>query len=155
MSARRVFGREVCVSGFYLSVGDEVVLKRDVTESVVEAFAEVSGDHSPNHVDQAAMSSSAYEGRIAHGALIVAFMSACSTAIVERVPGVRDTETPVSLGYDRIRFIKPVFIGDTVSLRYRIAEVDVERRRTRSEIAVTNQDEDLVCVGEHILKWVS
>lgn len=140
---------------FYLAVGDEVTLDREVTESVVEAFAQVSGDHSPNHVDEGAMSQSAYEGRIAHGALLVAFMSTCSTMIVERVPGVRDRETPVSLGYDRIRFIKPVFIGDTVSLRYRVGEVDAERRRTRAQITVTNQDGETVCVGEHVLKWVS
>lgn len=143
------------MDGFYLAAGDEVTLTREVTESVVEAFAEVSGDHSPNHVDEGEMSQSAYEGRIAHGALLVAFMSACSTAIVERVPGVRDTETPVSLGYDRIRFIAPVFIGDTVSLRYRVCEVDAPRRRTRSEITVTNQHGRPVCVGEHILKWVN
>ncbi|MBN9059454.1 MAG: dehydratase, partial [Rhizobiales bacterium] len=63
--------------------------------------------------------------------------------------------TPVSLGYDRIRFLKPVYIGDTVRLRYAVREVDAERRRARSEIIVTNQNGDTVCVGEHILKWVS
>lgn len=142
------------MGNFYLAVGDEVTLVREVSESVVDAFAEVSGDFSPNHVDEGAMSQSAYEGRIAHGALLIAFMSTCSTMIVEKVPGVRDKETPVSLGYDRIRFIRPVFIGDTISLRYRIKEVDADRRRTRSEITVTNQNQETVCVGEHILKWV-
>lgn len=143
------------MTDFYLNVGDSVTLEREVSEAVVNAFAEVSGDHSPNHVDEAAMSGSAYEGRIAHGALIVAFMSTCSTMIVERVPDVRATETPVSLGYDRIRFLKPVFIGDTVRLRYAVREIDTERRRARSEISVTNQNDETVCIGEHILKWVS
>ena len=64
---------------FYLKVDDAVTLEREVSEAVVNAFAEVSGDHSPNHVDEGTMSGSAYEGRIAHGALIVAFMSTCST----------------------------------------------------------------------------
>jgi acyl dehydratase len=144
-----------CVSEFYLSVGDEVVLEREVTESVVDMFAAVSGDHSPNHTDDDAMSGSAYRGRIAHGALLIAFMSACSTEVVERVPGVRERETPVSLGYDRIRFVKPVFIGDTVRLRYAVREVDAARRRVRSEITITNQNDEMICVGEHILKWVS
>lgn len=143
------------MTDFYLKVDDAVTLEREVSEAVVNAFAEVSGDHSPNHVDESAMSGTAYEGRIAHGALIIAFMSTCSTQIVERVPNVRATETPVSLGYDRIRFLKPVYIGDTVRLRYAVREVDVERRRARSEITVTNQNGDTVCVGEHILKWVS
>jgi acyl dehydratase len=70
------------------------------------------------------------------------------------VPNVRATETPVSLGYDGIRYIKPVYIGDRLRLRYAVKEVDAYRRRTRSAITITNQTGDLVCVGEHILKWV-
>jgi 3-hydroxybutyryl-CoA dehydratase len=142
------------MSSFYVSVGDEVVLERHVSEAAVQAFADVSGDHSPNHVDESAMSGSAYQGRIAHGALIVAYMSACSTEIVERIPNVRATETPVSLGYDRVRFLKPVHIGDDLRLRYAVREVDAERRRARAEITVTNQNDETVCVGQHILKWV-
>jgi 3-hydroxybutyryl-CoA dehydratase len=141
-------------SQFYLNPGDEVVLEREVTESAVRAFADVSGDHSPNHVDDGQMEGSTYGGRIAHGALLVAYMSACSTEIVERVPDVRATETPVSLGYDRIRFLLPVRIGDRVTLRYTVREIDAERRRARSDIIVTNQNNETVCVGEHILKWV-
>ena len=140
---------------FYLAAGDEVVLRRHVSEAAVHAFADVSGDHSPNHVDATDMSASTYKGRIAHGALLIAYMSACSTEIVERVPDVRATETPVSLGYDRIRFIKPVFIGDDLTLRYAVREIDPARRRARSDITINNQRGELVCVGEHILKWVA
>jgi acyl dehydratase len=64
------------------------------------------------------------------------------------------TETPVSLGYDRIRFLGPVFIGDTVTVRYEIKAVDTRARRSRAELKITNQDDELVVVGEHILKWV-
>ena len=60
------------INGFYLKPGDEVTLEREVTESAVNGFADISGDHSPNHTDQGAMSGSAYKGRIAHGALLVA-----------------------------------------------------------------------------------
>jgi 3-hydroxybutyryl-CoA dehydratase len=140
---------------FYLEVGDALEVERDVTEQAVEAFAEISGDRSPNHVDEGVMSGSAYGGRIAHGALLVAYMSACSTALVERIPGVRASETPVSLGYDRIRYLKPVYIGDRLRLRYAVEAVDAARRRARSRIDVTNQRGELVCVGEHILKWVA
>jgi len=143
------------INGFYLKPGDEVTLEREVTESAVNGFADISGDHSPNHTDQGAMSGSAYKGRIAHGALLVAYMSACSTEIVERVPNVRATETPVSLGYDRIRFIQPVFIGDRLKLNYKIREIDPARRRALADIAIVNQAGDTVCVGEHILKWVA
>ena len=143
------------MSEFYLKVGDEVVQERLVTGAAISAFAEVSGDHSPNHMDADDMSKSSYGGRIAHGALLIAYMSACSTEIVERVPGVRSTETPVSLGYDRIRFLKAVFVNDKVRLRYTVKDVDPGRRRTRAEIVVSNQKDEVVCVAEHILKWVA
>jgi acyl dehydratase len=139
---------------FYLKPGDHVTLEREVTEDAVKTFADLSGDHSPNHVDEGAMSGSAYQGRIAHGALLIAYMSACSTEIVERIPNVRATETPVSLGYDRIRFIKPVYIGDRLKLHYTIRMIDAAKRRACADISIANQNGDTVCVGEHILKWV-
>ena len=64
-------------------------------------------------------------------------------------------ETPVSLGYDRIRFIKPVYINDTVTVTYTISEVDTKQRRSVSNIEVVNQTGDTVAVAQHILKWVS
>jgi acyl dehydratase len=140
---------------FYLKVGDEVTLEREVTPRAVDGFADISGDHSPNHTDDAMMTGSAYKGRIAHGALLVAYMSACSTEIVERIPNVRATETPVSLGYDRIRFIRPVYIGDRIKLHYQVRAIDPARRRAISDITIANQDGHTVCVGEHILKWVT
>jgi 3-hydroxybutyryl-CoA dehydratase len=146
--------RELEMMEFYLKVGDEVIQDRQVSAAAIAAFADVSGDRSPNHVDDDEMSKSAYGGRIAHGALLVAFMSACSTEIVERTPNVRSTETPISLGYDRIRFLKPVYVGDKVRLCYTVKEIDATRRRARSEIVIVNQKNETVCVGEHILKWV-
>lgn len=142
-------------AGFYLAPGDEVVLERTVTDADVEGFAELSGDRSPNHVDEAAMAASVYKGRIVHGALLVAFTSACSTAIVERVPQARRTETPVSLGYDRIRFLKPVYIGQRLTFRYVVRTIDAARRRSLSDFTIHGAGGDLVCVGEHLLKWVS
>ena len=53
-----------------------------------------------------------------------------------------------------MRFLKPVYINDTVSVTYTIAEIDEERRRSRSDIEVVNQNGETVAVAEHILKWV-
>ncbi|HXT06510.1 MAG TPA: MaoC/PaaZ C-terminal domain-containing protein [Roseiarcus sp.] len=82
------------MSAFWESVGDEAVFERDVTEAAVAAFADVSGDHSPSHTAEGVMGGSVYIERIAHGALIVAYMSACSTELVERIPNVRSEGTP-------------------------------------------------------------
>ena len=63
-------------------------------------------------------------------------------------------QTAVSLGYDKVRFLGPVFIGDTVTLTYTITEVDPLKRRSRSDIKMVNQKGELVGVAQHILAWV-
>ena len=53
--------------------------------------------------------------------------------------GLADTETPVSLGYDRIRFTAPVFLGDTITVTYTITELHPVPRHFRSKIEASNQ----------------
>ena len=141
------------MSEFYVSVGDQVSFAKTVGEYDVYGFAGITGDFSGNHVDEEFMKRSVYGRRIAHGVLLVGYMSTCSTMMIAKASGTESGETAVSLGYDRIRFLGPVFIGDTITVTYRIAEVDPERRRSRSEIEVRNQSGELVAVAEHILKW--
>jgi acyl dehydratase len=141
------------MSEFYVSVGDQVSFSKTVGESDVYLFAGITGDFSGNHVDEEFMKRSVYGRRIAHGVLLVGYMSTCSTMMIAKANGTASHETPVSLGYDRIRFLAAVFIGDTITVTYRIAEIDPERRRSRSEIEVRNQKGELVAVAQHILKW--
>src|SRR5262249_20691600 len=58
------------------------------------------------------------------------------------------------LGYDRVRFLAPVFIGDTVTLTYTIAEVDAQKRQSLADIEVVNQNGVRVAVARHILRGV-
>ncbi len=142
------------MSGFHVAIGDQVRFAKTVGESDVYLFAGITGDFSANHVNEAAMQGSAYGRRIAHGALLIGFMSTASTLMIEQAGGVPADATPVSLGYDRIRFLAPVFIGDTITVTYKIAEIDPVRRRARAGIEVKNQDGTLVAIAQHILKWV-
>jgi 3-hydroxybutyryl-CoA dehydratase len=138
-----------------VEVGDEAVFSKTIGESDVYLFAGISGDLAPVHVNEAFMATTPYGRRIAHGALLIGFMSTTSTMIVDKRRVADADEVAVSLGYDRIRFLSPAFIGDTVTVTYRIAEVDEARRRSRSKIVVTNQRGEEVAVAEHIMKWVS
>lgn len=140
--------------GFYVRVGDRVTFSKTVGESDVYLFAGISGDFAGIHVNEEYMKGSAYGRRIAHGALLVGFMSTASSLMIAGCMDDDIDETPVSLGYDRVRFVGPVFIGDTVTVAYRIDEIDVERRRSKAGIEVTNQNGETVAVAEHILKWV-
>jgi acyl dehydratase len=142
-------------SDYFVSVGQEVTFAKTVSESDVYLFAGITGDLSSNHVNEAVMAKSKYGRRVAHGALVVGFMSTGSTRMIETHGGAAiGKATAVSLGYDRVRFIAPVFFGDTLTVSYRITRVEPERDRTYGIIAVTNQDGVQVASAEHILKWV-
>jgi 3-hydroxybutyryl-CoA dehydratase len=138
----------------HVDVGDQVRFSKTVSESDVYLFAGITGDFSGNHVNEEFMRSSMFGRRIAHGALLVGFMSTTSTLMIERSLQRGLDSTPVSLGYDRVRFLKPVFIGDTVTVRYEIVEIDPESSRTRAVVEVSNQRSEIVAVAEHILKWL-
>ena len=139
---------------FYVAVGDRVSFAKTVGETDIYLFAGITGDFSVNHVNEQYMARSKYGRRIAHGALIVGYMSTCSTMMIDKCQGTALGETPVSPGYDKVRFLGPVFIGDTVTLTYTIVEVDAQKRQSVSDIKVVNQNDDLVAVARHVLRWV-
>ena len=142
------------MSEFYVKPGDKVSFAKTVGETDIYLFAGITGDFSVNHVNEQYMAQSSYGRRIAHGALLVGFMSTCSTMMIDACKGTSSDETPVSLGYDRVRFLKPVFIGDTISLTYTIASVDAAKRQSLANIEAHNQRGELVGVAKHILRWV-
>jgi 3-hydroxybutyryl-CoA dehydratase len=133
-----------------LEVGDSVSFSKTVGESDVYLFAGITGDLSPNHVNEEAMKRTPYKKRIAHGVLSIGFASTASTLMIEKAQA-----TAVSAGYDRIRFIKPIFVGDTITVTYTISEIDQEQLRTRADIEVTKQSGELCTVGQHLMKFLA
>lgn len=131
-----------------LELGDQVSFSKTVGESDVYMFAGITGDLSGNHVNEEYMSRTPYKHRIAHGVLSIGFASTTSTMMVEKTK-----MTAVSYGYDRIRFIKPVFIGDTITVTYTIAQIDEDNLKTVSDIEIRNQRGELCTVANHILKF--
>jgi acyl dehydratase len=101
------------------------------------------------------MRKTSYGKRIAHGALLIGYMSTASSYLLQKYPGTDGEATPVSLGYDRVRFVKPVFINDTITVNYTVEECDSERNRSYSQVEVVNQHNETVAVAKHILKWVA
>ncbi len=137
-----------------LAVGCSVSFAKTVGESDIYLFAGITGDLSPNHVDEEFMKQTSYGRRIAHGVLLMGYMSTASSLILQKYPATDGNATPVSLGYDHVRFLKPVFINDTITVNYTIQEFDSERQRSLSNIEVVNQHGEIVAVAKHILKWV-
>jgi acyl dehydratase len=130
-------------------VGTRVEYAHTVTERDVLQFAGITGDFAPHHVDEEYSGRTRFGRRVAHGALIVGFMSAASTELLRTV----DAHL-VSLGYDRVRFLAPVFLGDRITVAYEITGYDTERARTTAKVEVQNQDGLLVAVATHLMKVV-
>jgi acyl dehydratase len=133
-----------------IPVGLKTRVTKTVSESDVYLFAGITGDLDPNHVDEEYCKTTSFGHRIAHGALIIGYTSAASSQIL------RDFDRPMlSVGYDRIRFLKPVYFGDTLTIEYEITSIERERERTLSKIEIRNQHEQLVAVLTHVMQLVS
>jgi len=138
-----------------VKVGDTYRFAKTVGETDIVMFAGITGDFSETHVnDQYMKERSNLGGRIAHGALLVGYMSTASTISIAHIIHQEGlTDFPVSAGYDKIRFLKPVLLGDTVTVTYTVASVDKERGRSVAKVEVVNQDGELKAVAEHIMRW--
>lgn len=102
-----------------LKVGDSAETARTVTEADIVAFAEVSGDRNPVHLDAAHAAASPFGERIAHGMLGAAYISALMGM---KLPGPGVVYISQSL-----KFRRPVRIGDTVTARATVAELEPRR----------------------------
>jgi acyl dehydratase len=97
------------------------------------------------------MKTTPYKTRIVHGVLTFALGSTASTMIQLEA---KSSIPSVSYGYDRLRFVKPVFFGDTVTAVYTITEVDEVNMKTFAKLEVLNQHGQVCTVATHILKFI-
>lgn len=138
-----------------VKIGDTYTFAKTVGEVDVTLFAGLTGDLSDTHINEQYMQERSSLGkRIAHGALLVGYMSTASTISIAHIihePGL--TDFPVSAGYDKIRFLRPTFLGDTVTVRYTVASVDKEAGKSVANIECVNQRGELLAVGSHVMKW--
>ena len=104
-----------------LTVGQSAEMTREVTADVITAFADVSGDENPVHLDAAYAKGTVFGERIAHGMLSGAYISA---VIGTQLPGPGTIYVSQAL-----RFRRPVKIGDVVTARATITELDPAKGR--------------------------
>ena len=131
--------------------GDTVSFSKTISESDVYMFAGLTGDFYRMHVDKVFAKSTPLGGRIAHGVLILGLASTVATLIQTKY----DYGIPAVLyGYDRLRFVRPVFIGDTVTACQTVREVDQETKKMISRVEITNQRGEIVLAAECIQKFI-
>ena len=120
---------------------------RTITEADIVLHAGQTGDFYPHHMDKEWCATQPFKERIAHGTLI--FAVGVGMAAGEINPHA------MSYGYDKLRFIKPVFIGDTIKSKVTISEKRDHKRPTHGivseKLEITNQRGETVLVCEHLL----
>ena len=126
-----------------IQVGRTFEKSFDMNQERVVAYARATGDNNPIHLDEDAGAKSIFGRRVAQGMLTAGFIS-----------GVFGTQFPgqgtIYLSQS-VRFLKPVFMGDAITVRLKVLEVMTGKNRIRVETTCLNQDGKKVLVGEAVV----
>ena len=120
---------------------------RTITETDIVIHAGQTGDFFPHHMDAEWCKMQPFKQRIAHGTLIFSVAIGMTANIVNQVA--------MTYGYEHLRFIKPVFIGDTIKVTTTVKEMKEHKKPgyglITESVEVFNQHNELVMICEHIL----
>lgn len=103
-----------------IQVGMEASFSREITESLVNSFAEITGDYNPVHVDEEYANNTRFKGRIAHGLLTASFLS---TVLGTKLPG----PGAIYMHQDLV-FRAPVRFGEVVVASAKVEKINIHRR---------------------------
>ncbi len=120
---------------------------RTITETDIVIHAGQTGDFFPHHMDAEWCKTQPFKQRIAHGTLIFSIAIGLTASVIN--------EVAITYGYERLRFLKPVFIGDTIKVKVAIKEKKDYKKPGYGLITelveAFNQHNELVMICEHIL----
>jgi 3-hydroxybutyryl-CoA dehydratase len=122
-----------------LKIGDSASTTKTISESDVYLFAGITGDLNPAHVDEVSACEGIFHSRIAHGILVTGLIS---TVLGMRLPG----PGTIYLGQE-VKFIKPVYLGDTITATCTISSMKPEKNIVNLETVCTNQKGETVIAG--------
>jgi 3-hydroxybutyryl-CoA dehydratase len=126
-----------------LKIGDAAEFAKTVSEADLYLYAGVSGDLNPAHINEVYAQTTFFKTRIAHGMLTAGFISA---VIGMQLPG----PGTIYMRQD-LNFKAPVRIGDTITARAEVIEINAEKKRVRLKTTCTNQDGVVVLDGEALV----
>lgn len=120
---------------------------RTITETDIVIHAGQTGDFFPHHMDEEWCKTQPFKKRIAHGTLIFSIAIGLTANHIN--------EVSMTYGYERLRFVKPVFIGDTIKVRVTIKEKKDHKKPEygliTEAVEVLNQNHETVMVCDHLL----
>jgi acyl dehydratase len=120
--------------------GDSAEITKTIEQADVDAFADLTGDHNPVHVDEEFAKTTRFGRRIAHGMLTASLIS---SVLANKLPG----EGSVYLG-QTLKFVAPVFPGDTITARVTVKEIRADKPIVKLETICINQHDEIVIRGE-------
>ena len=115
----------VSIDTLLASVGKEVGVSpwREVTQRMIDLFADATDDHQFIHVDpERAARETPFGGTIAHGFLTLSLLS---TLAYEALPMLEGATMGINYGFDKLRFLSPVKTGSRVRARFKLADADI------------------------------
>ena len=121
-------------------VGDSAEITKTIEQADIDAFAEVTGDHNPVHVNEEFAKTTRFGRRIAHGMLTASLIS---SVLANKLPG----EGSVYLG-QTLKFVAPVFPGDEITARVTVKEIREDKPILKLETICMNQRDEIVIRGE-------
>ena len=122
------------------TVGDSAEITKTIEQTDINAFADLTGDHNPVHVDEEFAKTSRFGRRIAHGMLTASLIS---SVLANRLPGAGS----VYLG-QTLQFVAAVFPGDEVTARVTVKEIREDKPIVKLETICLNQRDEIVIRGE-------
>jgi 3-hydroxybutyryl-CoA dehydratase len=125
-------------------VGDRATFSKTITEADILLFAAVSGDTYGLHLDEEYAKTTRFGRRVAHGMLTASLLSTVNAMLLQRPGGLYVSQA--------VRFLRPVFIGDTLTACAEVAELLPAKRRLRCVTTVVNQRGKTVVNGESIIQ---
>ncbi len=123
-----------------IKMGDAAEFAKTISESDIYLYAGVTGDFNPAHINEQYASGTFFETRIAHGMLSAGLIS---TILGNMLPGPGTIYMKQELS-----FLAPVRIGDTITAKAEVIEINAEKKRVRLQTTCTNQDGTLVLDGQ-------
>ncbi len=126
-----------------LQIGDKFSTSKQITDSVVRAFAELSGDFNPIHLDEEFAAKTRFGRRIAHGMI--------SGALISAVLGYEFKERKIVYLSQTLKFTAPVFLDDTVTATATVANIREDKPIVTLETVCTNQSGETVVKGEAVV----
>jgi 3-hydroxybutyryl-CoA dehydratase len=126
-----------------IKVGDTASCSKQITNAAIQAFAELSGDHNPLHLDDGYAATTRFGKRVAHGMLSASLISA---VLGNELPGLGSIFVSQTINY-----LAPVFSGDTVTARVTVTKTRDDKPIVTLATTCENQHGETVIKGEAVI----